>query len=438
MAKDKLLHVPVEKITIGERFRKDYGDMSDIEGSIAEKGIFQPVTLRPEADGMFKLMAGGRRMACAIKLELKTVPALIREADDIDLREIELIENVFRKDFNWQEKVALIAELYKLMQEKHGKEWSVRKTAQLLGHSNPMTVSRAMQIQEAMEIPELAEEIGKLKTADEAHKLIKRFEESLINNELVKRQTLIKDKGMQDMLRMAMADYRIGDAVKGMEDITTPIATFIEVDPPYGIDLGDQKKQDNSINIVKSYNEIPRVEYQAFTEIIAEQTFSIAKDGCWMVYWYGPTHHQMIFTALTKAGWLVDEIPAIWTKGSGQTNAPEVHLARSYEPFFVCRKGRPILSKRGRSNVFDFSPVAGAKKYHPTERPMALMEELLATFTIEGSRSTVVVPFAGSGVTFRACYLRGLRCYGWDLNPEYKNRFLLAVQEDTEALSKKE
>ena len=53
-----------------------------------------------------ELLAGGRRMAAATMAELKKIPALIRDQSAmdnaaIDLREVELIENIFRKDFTW-------------------------------------------------------------------------------------------------------------------------------------------------------------------------------------------------------------------------------------------------------------------------------------------------------------------------------------------------
>jgi ParB/RepB/Spo0J family partition protein len=433
---DKLQFVDIDKIIVGDRFRKDLKDIENLAKSIAEKGILQPITIQTD----FTLCAGGRRLEAAKLAGLKKIPCLIRDktSDEIDLREIELIENTFREDFTWQERVNLIAELDKLMREKHGTEWSTRKTAMLLGHAHPMNVSRANQLSDAMEIPELKEVIVKAKTADEAMKFVKQFQEKVVTTELRKRQERTQDQGMSAVLELAKRNYQIGDALKGMVSLRPgfPTIQFIEVDPPYGIDLGEQKKQTDGTNIVRSYNEVAAVEYQAFVEIVAEETFRVAAPACWMIFWYGPTHHTIILQALRKAGWLVDDIPAIWVKGEGgQTNAPEVHLARSYEPFFVCRKGRPILTKRGRSNVFQFSPVAATKKYHPTERPLALMEEILSVFTLEAAGQTVLVPFLGSGVTLRACYMRGLKCMGWDLSTEYKDRFLLAVEDDTKGLN---
>lgn len=428
---DKLQFVPIEKIIIGERFRKDLQDIETLIGSIKEKGVIQPITIQKD----FQLRAGGRRLEAAKRAGLEKIPCLIMEStDELEMREIELIENTFRQDFTWKERVALIAELDRLMREKHGGEWSTRKTAALIGQSHPMNVVRARQLQEGME---LIPDLGNSKTADEAYKLYKKFEEAIVHKELRRRQENIKDSGLKDMLGIAGKNYMIGDALKGLEGLRdNGVVNLIEVDPPYGIALNEQKKKTDAASTVISYNEVPEAEYQAFVEILAEETYRVAGKDCWMVFWFGPTHFHIVRTALTKAGWEVDDIPAIWNKGTGQTNAPEYYLARAYEPFFICRKGRPVLNKRGRANVFDFAPVAGQKKYHPTERPITLMMEILGTFTFPNQ--TVLIPFLGSGVTLRACYLYGCLGYGWDLNPEYKDRFLIEVEQDTKTLNKTE
>ena len=126
----------------------------------------------------------------------------------------------------------------------------------------------------------------------------------------------------------------------------------------------------------------------------------------------------------------MDEIPAIWVKPNGQTLQPELYYARCYEPFFVCRKGKPIMAERGRSNVFAYS--GASNKYHPTQRPVELIEEILST--LSAGMDTVFIPFLGSGATLRACYNRGLKGFGFDLDGKYKDKFMLAVEEDTRKL----
>ena len=427
---DKVQYVDITKIHWNDRARVDLGDIESLTESIKEKGVLQPITIYSDFEGL----AGFRRYTAATAAGLSKIPALLRdrkgiEDTEIDMLEIELIENVFRKDFEWQEEVKLVAKIDALCRSKNI-DWSVRKTAKLLGHSHPMNVSRSLQLADAFQhMPELAN----LKTQDDAMKVVRKLQEGIVVQELRKRQTEGISRGLLDMLKVADKNYCIGDAFKGMAEWTSNGAVaFQEIDPPYAIDLNEQKKQDSSGHIVQSYKEVPLDKYPEFLKRIAMESYRIGGRNSWMIFWFGPTHHDLVFSTLTKAGWHVDEIPAIWSKGYGQTNAPEFYLARSYEPFFICRKGNPVLVKRGRSNVFNFTPVAGAKKYHPTERPLDLMQEILDVFTLPNQ--VVVVPFAGSGVTLRACYTRGLLCKGWDENPEYKDKFMLAVEEDTKNL----
>ncbi|MEK0325184.1 MAG: site-specific DNA-methyltransferase [Nitrosopumilus sp.] len=136
-----------------------------------------------------------------------------------------------------------------------------------------------------------------------------------------------------------------------------------------------------------------------------------------------------MYDVLTNVGFSVDKIPCIWTKPAGQSNSPELYLARCYEPFFVATKGDGIpIRQRGRSNIFQFPTVPAARKYHPTQRPVELMREILRTFSYPGS--IILSPFLGSGATLRAIYAEGMMGWGWDLNGDNYEPFLAAVEKD--------
>lgn len=439
--KDKLKHVNLSDVIVEDRFREDLGNIEEMVESIRSKGIIQPLTV----DSNLRLLAGGRRYAAATAAGLPTIPVIIREfVDDIDSREIELMENVHRKDFTWSEQAKLMQKIDALYKEKHGSSWSGRKTADLLD-KGVATVARNLQLASAMELlPELAE----YKTADEALKVLKKLEETAVVDELRRRQiqkmegpdeTHVDatvngnhlDRGLKAMLRIADQNYMIGDVFKGMSGLKTGgNIQIIECDPPYGIDLNEQKASKDSVSSnVHTYQEVPKDEYQAFLDQLTTELYRVAGKDCWLVFWYGPTWHQAVLDSLRRAGWHVDEIPAIWTKAQGQTMQPEIYLARGYEPFFMCRKGKPVMVERGRLNVFNFPGVAGQKKYHPTQRPLELITEIFNT--IGAGRANVFVPFLGSGATLLACYEVGFQGFGFDLNGEYKNQFMLEVEKQT-------
>ena len=87
----------------------------ELAESIAERGVLQPILVRPEGDG-FQIVAGERRWRAAQKARLHTIPAIVREIDDAGTAEIALIENIQREDLNAIEE----AEGYRQLIQKFG------------------------------------------------------------------------------------------------------------------------------------------------------------------------------------------------------------------------------------------------------------------------------------------------------------------------------
>lgn len=436
--KDKLKYLKISDITCEDRAREDLGteeQWEEFKKSISEKGVLQPITVSSD----LKLLAGGRRFTACSELGILTIPAIVRAVEDtIDEKEIELIENIHRKDFTWQERARLTAEIDVLYRRKYP-DWNLRKTAEVSDRSLAQS-SRDIQLATAMQvIPEIRE----AKTADEALKMVKKLEERAITAELARRQqdrveatsgtAKGLDKAIVDTVKMAGGNYIIGSCFDGLAKLKTNSSiNIIECDPPYGIDLQDQKGDDALVGNSVGYKEVSRDHYPEFLATLTKELYRVAGKDCWLIFWFGPTWQAEVLRSLREAGWLVDEIPAIWTKPQGQTLQPELYYARCYEPFYLARKGKPVMAERGHSNVFSFN---GSKdKYHPTQRPVDLIEEIFNTLHV--GTGTVLVPFLGSGATLRACYNLGLSGFGWDLDGKYKDKFLLAVEEDVRRLFK--
>jgi len=74
----------------------------ELSDSIREKGILQPILVRPApgAAGEYQIVAGERRWRAAQRAGLRSVPILVRELDDLAVLEIGIIENVQRSDLN--------------------------------------------------------------------------------------------------------------------------------------------------------------------------------------------------------------------------------------------------------------------------------------------------------------------------------------------------
>ena len=99
----------------------DEDALNELSDSIAKIGIIQPITLRKMEDGRYQIIAGERRWRASQKAGLLTIPAYIRTADDENVMEMALVENIQRQDLNAIE-IALayqhLIDQYGLTQEK--------------------------------------------------------------------------------------------------------------------------------------------------------------------------------------------------------------------------------------------------------------------------------------------------------------------------------
>ena len=116
--------VPIEQIHANpDQPRRDFDpeSLEELAVSLREIGIIQPITLREVKKGDYQIIAGERRFRAAGLAGLKTIPAYIRTANDENVMEMALIENIQREDLNSME-VALacqnLLEVYNMTQEQ--------------------------------------------------------------------------------------------------------------------------------------------------------------------------------------------------------------------------------------------------------------------------------------------------------------------------------
>ncbi len=77
--------------------RQVMGDLSDLIASILEKGVIEPLLVRPRGDRL-QIIAGERRYQASVQAGLRELPVIIRDVDDTEMIELALIENLQRKD----------------------------------------------------------------------------------------------------------------------------------------------------------------------------------------------------------------------------------------------------------------------------------------------------------------------------------------------------
>ena len=116
--------IPISQITPNpDQPRQNFDEdaLEELATSIRELGIIQPLTLRSMGDNSYQIISGERRYRASLLAGLNTVPAYIRTANDSEVTEMALIENIQREDLNAIE-IALtfrkLIDQYALTQER--------------------------------------------------------------------------------------------------------------------------------------------------------------------------------------------------------------------------------------------------------------------------------------------------------------------------------
>ena len=116
--------IPINQITPNpEQPRQVFDEVAleELATSIRELGIIQPLTLRSMGDNTYQIISGERRYRASLLAGLNSVPAYIRTANDSEVTEMALIENIQREDLNAIE-IALtfrkLIDQYHLTQER--------------------------------------------------------------------------------------------------------------------------------------------------------------------------------------------------------------------------------------------------------------------------------------------------------------------------------
>jgi ParB family chromosome partitioning protein len=121
--------VPVEDLDPNpNQPRQMMGDLTELTASVREKGVLEPILVRPKGN-RFEIIAGERRYRAAQEAGLGEVPCIVREVSDAEMMELALIENLQRKDLSAFEE----ADGLKVLAEEHG--YTHEKMAEKLGKS---------------------------------------------------------------------------------------------------------------------------------------------------------------------------------------------------------------------------------------------------------------------------------------------------------------
>lgn len=408
--------IPVASIVVGERFRKDFdgqttNSITYLRDDIAAHGLYHPLVVTRDT---LRLLVGGRRLRAIQLLNWKEVPVqFFDEVDNTTAREIELEENLARKDLTWQETARLTEEIDSLRREKHGSAtagrptangeagWSLRKTAELQNVTVPI-VHQNIRLANALKIiPSLMKETSRAN----ALRAVDRLEED-IERELERRAKQVQYSEYE-------SSVKCGDATSLILNLPNESIDCIITDPPYGVDVG----HGGGHRMEADFDDSPEAAIAILRSILPELRRVLKPSGHFYLF-FAPQRWATIFNLCSSCGFDVRDVPNIWTKPGGATGTTDWdnNFAPAWEPFlFASNKQRRLNFKR--KNVFTYSVELGASRLHPTQKPIELIRELVQLSTQPGE--IILDPFAGSGSTLVAASQLRRKFLGFELNERY-------------------
>jgi ParB family chromosome partitioning protein len=148
--KDQVLHLALAQLKPNPHQARqtfEHGALEELTSSIREHGILVPIVVTPVGDGSYYIVAGERRFRAAGLAGLATVPAVVRDATELQRMELGLIENIQRQDLNPVELAFAyqkLADEFSLTQEQ---------IAQKVGKARPSVANtlRVLQLPEPMQ-----------------------------------------------------------------------------------------------------------------------------------------------------------------------------------------------------------------------------------------------------------------------------------------------
>ena len=431
--------IKISEIEIGERFRKDFGDLSGLKESMKDRGQFQPVVISQKKNGSNKhlLFAGECRIKVALELGWDEIGYIFREkADEITAREIELEENICRKQFTPEEEVMAVLEIHRLKVAKYGKKlkgsgdtggWRLEDTAQSLGISKGSVVNYTTVAKHLEDMPGVREAL-KTKGVVAAFKQVRYNQEKevseLLSKQVDQAQELAGEEVDGNVLAQAgkLIDACLfhGDCVDLIKKVANETVDLHYTDPPYAIFIDKAKKSDEFSGDI--YTEDTPEKWMSTWERLAPELYRTAKKDSWAFIWISWEMVDSLVGVMEKAGWKTKPLPFYWLRqGVGfQAKNPAQNLASSVDLAMIFFKGNPYLNRQGAPNSSLERALPDLMKTHPLERPASLCLDNITIFV--GAGSVVCDCFCGGGSIGKACLGVGINPILFEKDKNYYMR----------------
>jgi len=399
-----------------KRFRTDMGDIQEMVESLAMYGLIQPIVvdeLKGDEKYLYTLAAGERRLTAALYLGWTMIEATVREElSDLERKELELEENIRRKDLTWIERVEALRQLDELRRATYGSRlpgsignegWTIQDTARSVGASLGKVSQDIKLACDLKKHPELLKKIGNLPKTT-ARKIVEREMMTIRVRDQVERKEIL-----------LTSDLILGKAEKEIKNIRSKSVHCWITDPPYAVpeinkveEGGLTGKYDRGTNVGDEAD--MTIVYQ---ELLPEMN-RVMVPGAHFYMFFGIEWRDRLIEVFEKNGFIVHGLPLVWPKHRTSMIPNPYHYIPSYETIlFGCKAPQCRILMKPRSNcLLEFPADSPQIRVHPLQKPLDLIKMFIENSTVFGE--TVIDTFAGSGVTLKAAKELGRRGIGFE------------------------
>jgi DNA modification methylase len=466
--------IPLNAVNVGDRGRKDYGNLDGLSQSLANLGSIHPIVLSSNGKDGFDLIAGGRRLAAARKLgytelyhgsilEPGRMGFLFREEVAIDVhKEAELDENLYRLNTKWHEDVLVIADVHEIKKSKEHK-WGQRQTSALLGEGYGLTkVTHAIRLAKLIRAGD--EQIISCATMSDAISVLVKRKEDEALAELHRRvmpqgadmsgfldtfsiplggpkkstpvvveqdvtgtpavgsiPTVLSETGAPVNVPLSKM-FMLGDSIEIMKTMPAACIDHVVTDIPYGTDMKNLDTMKAIVDVEAEHEVKANV---SLMEPFLQQAFRLTKSGGFCVFFYDLDWHEYLQATAEVIGWKIQSWPLIAHKTSAcQNNAAQYNFTKNYESAMVLRRDeKTVLRKQQAGSVWSGDFAAERSLYHnPFAKPFLLWKWVFDAIAFAGQ--SFLDPFCGEMSSLRAGVNCGLVPFGIEINKKHFNRGL--------------
>lgn len=441
----------IADIKVGDRYRKDLGDIEGLAASIRQHGLIHPIVV----DDKGNLIAGGRRLAAVRLLGWEEVPVtLFRDLSEFQVKLLELEENIRRKDVTWQERVIGIATAHKLLERQktlEGERWLQEHTGELLGISQA-SVSYALTVAKCLQDGD--REIAEAESLSDALTVLAKRKEAALASELIKRAatppavsvasvvledgSLQKVEGEGELKRVVVplegeVDGEVcinnlctlGDAAEILTKLPDDCYHHIFTDPPYNIDEENFTQRATLVDFQTVKEEHKKGPNLDLIALFIKEAYRITCHYGFCFMWGDLENYDFIRHRAEEVGWRFQRWPLVWIKTTPcMNNAGSCNFTKTYEVCYVLRKEGAMLRSFQQTAHWIGAAVRG--KDHPFQKPVELWKWLMQSVCLPQAR--ILDPFAGTGSSLIAALQLGLLPHGIEINKTLYASLLLNLK----------